>query len=1289
MQPQWMFLLSYLLLLSWTAMAEQFYVVPSSNRSCPRKPCYTLTDVLQNPSQYFVSDTVIRFLPGSHKTNITRKLSVLIKDVRNISMIGYDHTNTDSKSVIQCTGPLGFAFINVTTLKIARLSLSSCGAKIFKEFRATTFPKIKVTLYFLRTINATISKVAISTSTDAGIIGVNMFGLTNISQTTLSGNRPNCLILFRKIDSISQAIPPTGLNIEDSLMIFGKAPNNFNSDWGATGLGIMLAQTRYSVYIYMTNITTQNNSKTEKWYGNLNLIIRKWACHCSVIRAKLITSINTVDRIQVRLKSPCGDGCNCSKSAEGEYTVYISDSYFVGLGVRLVTNQEYCDTRIKLKNITIQNSYSKYALKIEKVNSITLQDMNFIYNYNGVLSLYSSRITFSGSCYFINNTGDVSIAYLLHQSTVIFHEEVKFIGNKANWAIVIIAKNSTMKFQQTAELVENKGKEGGAIALYDGSELIIGKKSNVSFLRNHAQLNGGAILVDDSTMVVESEAKMAFTENEAYNGGAIAFQNGAIITLESHSQITFISNHAQQYGGALYVVLIEEPTLKLKFYWSIYSIRCFVQLPSKISPQAIPSLIFSNNTADSAGSSLYGGWIEFCTTSTGTSGVLLYKSIFNFQEAPRLSTVSSYPTRVCICIKDHPDCSITLYDVTAYPGEKFQISAVAVGQMFGTVPFIVYSKLTSVNSWTSSPTQIKALEKTQSVERACTNLTYTIVSSHQIEQMILTVDKLPTQYDLPRNKLPLTLKDLCLNIHLKSCPMGFELNNSLCICHPQLQQHGMNCSINTQKIYRQSPTWINVTFTNGSQNGILVHDHCPFDFCKIDSFDLNLEDPDEQCAFNRSGILCGACQNNRSHVFGTSTCRECSNLWTLLWVPVIALAGIALVVLLILLNLTVTVGTINGLIFYANIVRANHATFFPPNTTNSFLSWFIAWINLDLGIETCFYNGLDAYVKTWLQFVFPLYIWFLVIAIIVLSHYYTLAARLSGRNAVPVLATLFLLSYAKLLRIFITVFSFTRIKYPDKSVNVWLYDGNVNYLEGKHIPLLVAAVVLLLAISVPYTGILLFIQCFQKLSTHKLLSWIHKLKPLFDAYTGPYKDRHRYWTGLLLLVRAALFIIFSVNAIANPTVDLLAITITTFCLITHGVVAGPVYKTWILNAIEYSYLLNLGVLSCATFYTRASDQEDSRGATGQDQKAVVYTSVAIALVTFIVIVMMHIVKKVKSFQRFNRLFLERVNSKLSTLRGRATLAMRRKRPHSPPPSPVVSPTSFQLRESLLEYCVDN
>ena len=82
-------------------------------------------------------------------------------------------------------------------------------------------------------------------------------------------------------------------------------------------------------------------------------------------------------------------------------------------------------------------------------------------------------------------------------------------------------------------------------------------------------------------------------------------------------------------------------------------------------------------------------------------------------------------------------------------------------------------------------------------------------------------------------------------------------------------------------------------------------------------------------------IFCGTCQRNLSQVFGMSRCRECSSMWMLLWVPTFALAGIALVVTLIFLNITVPVGTINGLVFYANIVRANQATFFPPNKNQS------------------------------------------------------------------------------------------------------------------------------------------------------------------------------------------------------------------------------------------------------------------------------------------------------------------------------------------------------------------
>ena len=89
---------------------------------------------------------------------------------------------------------------------------------------------------------------------------------------------------------------------------------------------------------------------------------------------------------------------------------------------------------------------------------------------------------------------------------------------------------------------------------------------------------------------------------------------------------------------------------------------------------------------------------------------------------------------------------------------------------------------------------------------------------------------------------------------------------------------------------------------------------------------------------------------------------------------------------LLALNTTVAVGLINGFIFYANVVAANIAVFFPLSEP-SFPTVFVAWLNLDTGIDVCFFDGLDAYTKTWLQLGFPVYIISLVIIVIIVSKY--------------------------------------------------------------------------------------------------------------------------------------------------------------------------------------------------------------------------------------------------------------------------------------------------------------
>ena len=123
---------------------------------------------------------------------------------------------------------------------------------------------------------------------------------------------------------------------------------------------------------------------------------------------------------------------------------------------------------------------------------------------------------------------------------------------------------------------------------------------------------------------------------------------------------------------------------------------------------------------------------------------------------------------------------------------------------------------------------------------------------------------------------------------------------------------------------------------------------------------------------------------------------------------------------------------------------------------------------------------MDEYTKTWLQFVFPLYVWILVGLIITVSNYSSKITWLLGSNPVAVLATLFLLSYAKLLRTIIAALLFTFLDYPNGvHVAVWLHCGNIKYLHGKHIVLFLVALLILLILFLPYILLLTVGQWLQ------------------------------------------------------------------------------------------------------------------------------------------------------------------------------------------------------------------
>ena len=927
-------------------------------------------------------------------------------------------------------------------------------------------------------------------------------------------------------------------------------------------------------------------------------------------------------------------------------------------------------------------------------------------NGGGVYAGVHATVDISGTNTFASNSAQTGTggAVSLYESAVVhISGNSSFTRNSASvrGGGMYVDTGGRAYFNGRSLFSDNWSQYGGGISLQRSEIMLLG---NTAFSNNNASYGGAIQAIEANINVTEN---VDFTKNRAtVNGGALALDGDSVVYIFEKVLLTFVENRAASFGGAIY---IEDNSVHCSYHWrningfiGIYDLHeyycwkadsdlpsCFHRFANSFRDKI--NLAFSGNSA-TAGSAIFGGEIDealtnimfhFSGNTVDTTVGDLFQYLFSdsINESNAQPTISSNPNRICGCVNGQPDFSDPLspYEVTVYPGQTVAVSLVAVGQRNGTVPSTTTAQYDPDNGATFGDLQsIQRIDHT-----TCMELNYTIFSRKQTETVKIYVD----------NSCGLEGTPLSVNVTVLECPIGFTLSNlsNQCVCEERLQKYTNSCDINNLEITRTASEdfWVGVDNTNGTE-GLILHPHCPFDYCTTDTVnftlvegnDVSLTDThtasnaslnntnhsmndtnhststfvtvlndtdtltiatvndtdatdyaigrsiDAQCNYNRSGLLCGKCQKGFSLVFGSSKCLKCSNSYLSLLIA-FALAGIVLVVFLLTLKLTVAVGTINGLIFYANIVSVNRAQLFPSGETNV-LTMFIAWVNLDLGIETCFFDGMDAYSKAWLQYAFPVYVWILVGAIILASRHSTRIVRSLGNNPVAVLATLFLLSYAKLLRSIINPLFFTFLEYPSDTKEVWLVDGNIPYLKGKHIPLFLTSLLALFLLFIPFTLLLLLGQWIQAQSERKCFKWIsdYRVNTFLDVYHGPFKNKHRYWSGLLLVTRFCLFLVFAFNVNGDTSVNILAITV---CLI--GLLAiifqFNIYKAWYLNVLEASFIINLLLLAIGTYYVEISEG---------NQSALTYTSVSVAFATFCGIVVYHFCLQVKDTMVFKKLY---------------------------------------------------
>ena len=719
------------------------------------------------------------------------------------------------------------------------------------------------------------------------------------------------------------------------------------------------------------------------------------------------------------------------------------------------------------------------------------------------------------------------------------------------------------------------------------SAVVVFSVFNITFeqieISNH---NTTGLICDNSVITIKRQNM--FANNSGIYGGGIALYDFSQILVNQNTNISFINNHASKSGGGIFV-----------YHDEVLSIDLANECPFRVIPHHYPNdtktvLYFVNNTAGISGDVLYGGKIENCTST------LYFYQLFYYPQQTGLSVVSSDPIQVCFCESSRQNCSITNMSIFLTPGIDVNIPLATVGILDGLTQGVI--KLNS------SDNSYIVQYNNNRLNATCTDVIFTLrintsLSSTQVYATLNNSFSEPL-YD-PYIKV--------IKVIIEPCPNGYPLVNGSCICRRKLNSGSITCDINSQIITRDGDMWIG--YENDS-NCLIVYSICPFHYCNTSSISFMFNYSSKQCLYNRSGLLCGQCSEGFSLMLGSDQCEQCSNNYIALIIP-FALAGIALVAFIIVLNLTVSVGTINGLIFYANIVKIYEPIFFPKHTVN-FLSQFISWINLDLGVKTCFYNKMNSCGKIWLQFVFQAYVWLIIIFIIILLRYSSKLVRLVGRQAIPVLATMILLSYTKLIRTVFQALYFTEIPCADSMNNTiillrWYIDANVQYVRGCHLPLFLFSLAVLILLIVPYTFYLLTIPllegplskymcCCQKLSTY--------MKPFFDAYGGPYKDKYRFWTGFLLLVRVILALVVSLDTEATTSLNVLTSFLNLIMFIY--IFLKGIYRHFSLDYFEAFFILNL--MFMAYMNVRTSNNNDEL--IGQESSIVL---VSISLLYFVVL----------------------------------------------------------------------
>ena len=506
-----------------------------------------------------------------------------------------------------------------------------------------------------------------------------------------------------------------------------------------------------------------------------------------------------------------------------------------------------------------------------------------------------------------------------------------------------------------------------------------------------------------------------FFMNRGTYGGAMHLVDYTLLIISRNTTIGFVNNTASIAGGAIYVnFLMGDYSFAYEdcflHFGSVELFYCNLATCPRLQDLGV-FLEFTGNVAPQGGF-IYGSTLENCAWAfplkldvNYDNSTTLYQNLHqNYQS---IVAFDSEPVgrRAFSTLSAQIETPITTQPLTVLPGQRFNISVSALDRFSQQVPDTMISNV-----------QTQRGGKTGFVSRLGDSGSWFLDGRENNADIPITLVGGQNRTVVVSLFSSLSGASTQFSVTLGPCPTGFTYASDEvgCVCGPKLESRGVTCDLNRLQFTVPDDAWVGVVTDSETGNDLFVVSNiCPFDYCTPGVKAIGVSGYDSQChdSFHRTGFLCGSCEDGYSIQFGSYRCSKCSNYYLFLLLFFI-FAGLLLVFAMGFLHISIAEGYLNGVFFYANTVNLFAVNLSPAtHGTGPFVP--TALLSLNFGIESCFYNGMDALAHVGFHLSFIAYLFVLVGVIALAARYVELPGTYSPAK---VFATLILLCYVSVLQ---------------------------------------------------------------------------------------------------------------------------------------------------------------------------------------------------------------------------------------------------------------------------------